>query len=262
MAGARQGRLAALRASIGRLEGGGGTAARVTLGHAGADAALQGGLARGAIHEVFAGRACDNPAATGFLVGLACRVMRQRPVLWVRQDFAAHEYGGVAMAGLAEAGFDPRRLVLVRAGDVEAALRVAADALGCDALGAVVLEIWGETRRLDQLASRKLTLAAQQSGVTGLLLRTSAAPSLGTSETRWVVHAARSPPGPDQVAWGAPLFEACLVRNRHGPTGRWIMEWNCDECLFREPAAHSQPVAAASFDRPLETFGGATRRAG
>ena len=53
-------------------------------------------------------------------------------------------------------------------------MRTAADALACDALGAVVLEVWGEARQLDLVASRKLTLAAQASGVTALLLRMAA----------------------------------------------------------------------------------------
>ena len=52
-------------------------------------------------------------------------------------------------------------------------------------------------------------------------------------------------------AWGAPVFDAELVRNRHGPIGRWIMEWKCDECLFSEPTAYPQPVAAAPAHRPL-----------
>ena len=69
------------------------------------------------------------------------------------------------MSGLAELGLDPRLLVTVRAADVETALRTAADALACDALGVVVLEVWGEARQLDLVASRKLTLAAQASGV-------------------------------------------------------------------------------------------------
>jgi protein ImuA len=62
------------------------------------------------------------------------------------------------------------------------------------------------------------------------------------------VRAAHSPPGIS--AWGAPLFDAQLVRNRHGPVGRWIMEWKCDECLFNKPAAYPQPVAAAPAHRP------------
>ena len=72
---------------------------------------------------------------------------------------------------------------MVRAADVESALRTSADALACDALGAVVLEVWGETRQFDLVASRKLTLAAQSSGVTGLLLRMAAQPLPSTAET-------------------------------------------------------------------------------
>jgi protein ImuA len=140
--------------------------------------------------------------------------------------------------------------VSVRAADVDTALRTAADALACDAVGVVVLEVWGEPRQFDLVASRKLTLAAQESGVTGLLLRLAAEPQPSTAETRWIVRAAHSPPSAHWTAWGVPVFDAQLVRNRHGPVGRWIMEWKCDECLFSEPAAYPQPVAAAPAHRP------------
>ena len=63
------------------------------------------------------------------------------------------------MAGFAELGLDPRRIVVVRAPDAESALRASADALACNALGAVVTEFWGETRAFDLVAARKLTLA-------------------------------------------------------------------------------------------------------
>ena len=160
------------------------------------------------------------------------------------------------MSGLRELGLDPRLLVTVRAADTDAALRTAADALACDALGAVVLEVWGQARQLDLVASRKLTLAAQASGVTALLLRVAAEPRPSTAETRWIVRAAHSPPSSASMpaapwsAWGAPVFDAQLVRNRHGPVGRWIMEWKCDECLFLEPSAYPQPLAAAPAHRP------------
>jgi hypothetical protein len=112
----------------------------------------------------------------------------------VRQDFAEVESGALSMSGLIELGLDPRCLVTVRAADVESALRSTADALACDALGAVVLEVFGDPRQLDLVASRKLTLAAQASGVTALLLRLGAAPAASTAETRWIVRAAHSPP--------------------------------------------------------------------
>src|SRR5450756_1613703 len=235
MIGVRTSTLATLRGSIERIEAHGEACRpdRVALGHADADATLQGGLALGAMHEVFADAGRQSAAATGFVAGLAGRVSARRPLLWVRQDFTEIESGALAMRGLAELGLDPRLVVTVRAPDVDTALRTTADALACDALGVVVLAVWGEARQLDLVASRKLTLAAQMSGVTGLLLRVAAEPLPSTAETRWIVRAAHSPPAAHLAAplmpaaslmpaapwsaWGAPVFDAQLVRNRHGP---------------------------------------------
>ena len=280
--------LASLRDSIERVEAyASGSPRKVALGHAEADATLHGGLALGTLHEVFAEAGRQSAAATGFIAGLAARAVGQRrPLVWIRQDFAEIESGALSMSGLAELGLDPRLFVSVRASDVDSALRTAADALACDAVGAVVLEMWGEARQFDLVASRKLTLAAQASGVTALLLRMAAEPQPSTAETRWIVRAAHSPPAPFMPAvasrpaaalgpaaalspaaawsaWGAPVFDVELVRNRHGPVGRWIMEWKCDECLFDKPAAYPQPVAATPSHRPHQTSARAgQRRAG
>src|SRR6266481_1204235 len=177
MTGACTSTLASLRGSIERIEAPCDAHAlnKVALGHAEADALLRGGLAMAAVHEVFA-EGHQSAAATGFIAGLAGRITARRPLVWVRQDFSEIESGALSMSGLAELGLDPRLLVTVRAADVDAALRTAADALACDALGVVVLEVWGEARQLDLVASRKLTLAAQASGVTGLVLRVAAEP--------------------------------------------------------------------------------------
>ena len=186
-----------------RLETGGGERllARAALGAAGADAALKGGLALGSLHEVFASAGSQGAAATGFVLGLARRLTEgKRFVLWIRQDFSARESGELSMTGFAELGLDPCRVVVVRAPTAESVLRTAADGLACNALGAVVAEIWGETRAFDLVASRKLTLAAGDSGVTALMLRLGAAPQASTAETRWIVRAAHSPP----VAAGRP----------------------------------------------------------
>ncbi len=209
---------------------------------------LCGGLARAAVLEVFA-EGHQGAAATCFLACIAGRIAPRKPLVWVRQDFAELESGALLPNGLAELGLDPRLLVTVRAADVEAALRTTADALACDALGAVVLETFGEARQLDLVASRKLTLAAQSSGVTALLLRVGASPAPSTAETRWIVRAAHSPPAAPWSAWGGPVFDVQLVRNRHGPVGRWIMEWKCDECQFSEPSSYPQPLAAAPAHR-------------
>ena len=263
MTSARMSMLASLRGSIERIEAPGEVHGlnRIALGHRGADAMLRGGLALAAVHEVFA-EGHQGAAATGFIAAIAGRMAPRKPLVWVRQDFAEIESGALSPNGLVELGLDPRLIVTVRAADVEAALRTTADALACDALGAVVLETFGEARQLDLVASRKLTLAAQSSGVTALLLRVGASPAPSTAETRWIVRAAHSPPqASSRAAWGVPRFDAKLVRNRHGLNGRWIMEWKCDERLFTEPAADSQPLAATPAHRPHQARA-TLRRAG
>jgi protein ImuA len=261
MMSARISTLASLRGSIERIEAPGDVHAlnKVALGHRAADTMLRGGLALSAVHEVFA-EGHQGAAATGFIAGIAGRLGRRKPLVWVRQDFAELESGALSPNGLAELGLDPRLLVTVRAADIEAGLRTTADALACDALGAVVLETFGEARQLDLVASRKLTLAAQSSGVTALLLRVGAAPAPSTAETRWIVRAAHSPPSTTWSAWGAPVFDASLIRNRHGPVGRWIMEWKCDECQFSEPSSYPQPLAATPAHRPHHAAAGSERR--
>jgi len=235
---------------------------RAALGHAAADRALKGGLARGALHEVFA-QAGHETAATGFAAVLCARLAGARPVLWIRQDYCALEFGELAATGLLELGLDPSRFLLLRAAHAQDALKAASDALSCAALGAVVIELSGSPRILDLTASRKLTLSAATTNVPVLLLRFAAEPEANGAETRWLVRAARSDPYVDNWGvdnWGRPVFEAELIRNRHGGTGCWVMEWCCDSGTCREPAADRGAVVPASFDRPAAAALGADRR--
>jgi protein ImuA len=267
MSHARVRTLASMRKTLARLETTGAPdAGRVALGHKQADTALNGGLMRGALHEVFA-EGLFAATATGFVAGLAARLAERRVLLWIRQDFAAREAGELAMSGFAEFGLDPRRIVVVRAKDADTVLRIASDGVACRGVGAVIAELFGETRAFDAVASRKLTLGCATAGVSCLMLRLAASPQTSTAETRWIVRAAHSPPSAAWEAWGAPVFDAALVRNRHGSTGHWIMKWKCDECLFSDtvivqPAAHSQPVAATVADRPAPANRPARRKTG
>src|SRR5258708_34422201 len=101
---ARTSTLATLRGSIERIETYGDTyrPGRVALGHADADATLQGGLAVGAMHEVFTDAGRQSAAATGFVAGLAGRAAARRPLVWGRQDFPRIESGRRSMRAWAE----------------------------------------------------------------------------------------------------------------------------------------------------------------
>jgi len=220
---------------------------RVSLGHDGAGACLGGGLLKGALHEVFAADSSQGGAASGFAACLALRVGATKKLLWIRQDFSALEFGELSATGFVELGLDPDRVILVRTADATGVLRAAAEGLSCGSLGAVIAEIPSEPKILDLVASRRLGFAAAREGVTALLVRLAAEPDASAAETRWIVRAARS--GNDED-WGAPSFAAELVRNRHGETGNWVMEWSIDNGIFREPEADSGALAPASSDRP------------
>jgi protein ImuA len=220
---------------------------RVVLGHPAADTCLKGGIARGALHEIFSAGPGDEAAATGFATVFAARVAGKKRVLWIAHDFAALEHGEISASGLLELGLDPARFLLLRAPDAVSVLRAVADALTCRALGAVILEIPGTVKALDLSASRRLVLAAAGSGVTAFLLRCSAEPEPSAAETRWLVRSYRSERNNEN--WGHPLFEAALVRNRRGRSGEWLMEWNGDNGRFR--AADPGAVVSAPCDRPF-----------
>lgn len=204
-------------------------------------------MQRAALHEVFAASG-HEATATGFAAGLASCIGKH--TLWIRTDFSALEYGEISATGLLDLGLDPSRVLLLRVSDAEDALRAAGDALCCTALGTVVIEIPREPGILDLVASRRLTLTCAESGVTALLLRFAALPEASAAETRWSVRAASSQ---EEEHWGRPVFEAQLLRNRHGPTGHWVMEWNADNGVFGKPCHATNPgaVVSAPFHGPL-----------
>jgi protein ImuA len=219
--------------------------AHAPLGHSEVDFCLKGGLQHGVLHEVFT-IAGHEASATGFVVGLASRVTASKNLLWIGQDFSAHEFGRLSPIGLLEFGFDPAQMFFLSVANANDGLRAANDALSCAALGAVVLEILGSPKVLDPVASRRLTLAAAKKSVTVFLLRFNAQPDASTAETRWLVRAAPSPTR--NTDWGYPVFEVDLIRNRHGKTGHWFMEWNCDGRIFQSSTAdHGAMVSAAAY---------------
>jgi len=134
------------------------------LGVAAIDRALPGGgLARGAVHEILGmgGDEEDGALAAAFAAGILGRLGGDGIVLWClpRPDL----YG----PGLAAHGLDARRLVLVRARRDAEILWAMEEGLRAPGMAAVV----GEVGTLAAVASRRLQLAAERSGVTAFLLR-------------------------------------------------------------------------------------------
>ncbi|MBT3171757.1 MAG: hypothetical protein HOM52_07850 [Rhodospirillaceae bacterium] len=258
-AAAPDAKIAELRRRIGALERAGGSAGKsagagraLPFGVPEIDAALPWhGLALGALHEI-SGPARDG-AALGFVSALLARLAGHGAgqggapgvVLWCRRLGAAYEAGNIYAPGLAAFGLDPSRLIVLGARHGRDVLWAMREGLSCPRLVAVVGEV--EDAAIELTASRRLQLAAEKSGVSCFLLRTTPvegaqgditpenveAPSAALS--RWHVRAAPSGPVPGLMApqaeqrWLGPgrlRWRAELRRCRGGASAEWRMEWH------------------------------------
>ena len=234
------------------------------------DAALGGGLACGALHELAPAAPFQLAAAGGFAVAAAARASGtpsgiHGEVLWIATDFAMGEGGGPYGPGLDRFGLSSARLLVLRVPRPADVLWAMEDALRCRALSCVIAELSGEGAEADLTATRRLSLAARDglsdrvSGL-GLLIRHRATAEPSAAATRWEI--ASAPSLPDRLGGlagdlGHTRFDLSLRKNRRGPSGRWIIEWNHHERTFQ--SAVSVGVAAPAFDRPHRT---AVARAG
>lgn len=221
----------------------------ITFGFPEADQRI-GGLPKSALHEFFPAQNGDGGAVTGFALALMLRAREPgQTMVWVRQDMARREYGGLYAPGLAEFGADPASIIQVRVPDALSALRAAHEALRCSALGAVALEIWGSPKALDLTATRRLLHRAVLSQTPCFLIHTSGQPEPNAAFSRWRVRAAPSR-ALTANAPGFPAFDVSLLRHRGGiPPRHFRMEWDRDFCVFRETPL-SRALAASVVRRP------------
>jgi hypothetical protein len=173
----------------------------------------------------------------------------RRDAIWIAEDLSLAENGAPYGPGLHEAGIVPEHLITVAAAHGRDVLWAMEEALRCHAVGVVIGEL--RARDIDQVATRRLSLAAAAGNTFGLILRTAPDDTPSAAATRWIIGAAPSVParGGERSGIGPPRLVAHLVRNRRGHLGAWIVEWNSVEQRFKL-ATHPEPVAGAASDRP------------
>ena len=221
------------------------------------DQALKGGLAPGALHEAWAASTVDMPALSGFGGALAQRLHShlQRPVIWVRQSMAEAETGLLYAPGLVSFGLDPDHLITVRTRTVAELLAAGLEAARCNAVAAAIVEAWDPRGALDLTAARRLSLAAEKSGATALILRVCPTPPPSSALTRWRIAAAPSH-SPAASAPGYPAFDITLQRNRNGHAGQcWRVEWNHDDKCFQQAKPLPRPGVSVSERGSSEAAG-------
>lgn len=222
--------------------------ALLALGAERVDAELGGGLKGDGLHEFYAARGEDGISALGFALGVAARRQAQdgRPLLWLRLSKGpaarALPYG----PGLAELGLSPRQLTLLLLPDGKALLRAGLDAVRSGAPGVVLLDMQGPCPLLDLTASRRLALAAEETGTMVLLARGGARPAPSAAHSRWEVAAAPSPAREGDMP-DAPAFALTLLRHRGGRDGlACTLAWDRDGGLFCDAQGREDGQAPAS----------------
>ncbi|MFY9827410.1 MAG: hypothetical protein WAK69_02100, partial [Rhodoplanes sp.] len=171
-----------------------------------------------------------------------------RAVLGIEPEAAEFEGGALYGPGLELLGLPMARVIGLRVAHERDGAWAMEEALRCRAIAAVVGEFARATSTLDLTMLRRLALAAGEGGGLGLLLRHYACPLPSPAMTRSEIAAA---PGARDAfgGLGRPAVVLSLVRNRRGPTGRWLLSWDCHERAF-----HSVPLsldlAPAACDGP------------
>jgi protein ImuA len=243
----RNQQLDALRQQIGQVEGPGRSAGRGVLPFdvSAMDSALpEGGLPLSCVHEVQG--PCGDGAAPGFCAALLARLSQMKsssdaaPVLWLEAG------QGLYLPGLARYGLQPGQVFVVsnirKSAD---RLWVLEEALRCGALAGVVAEL----DDADFTASRRLQLAAEAGGTTGLVLteqHREGQNGMASAVTRWQVGTmpsmeCRLNSGPPGV--GDPCWDVALTHSRGGRADHWALEWQNETWnMLPADAANDAPV--------------------
>lgn len=132
-------------------------------------------------------------------------------VMWVRQGWRAELIDPSGAAAIV----DPANLLLANAKDQTDALAASEEALRSGAVRLVVTELG---RPLGLKAGRRLQLAAEAGGATGLCLLPEGMGS-NAAETRWHCQPVFAPGDSTLQRWE-------LIKNKSGTLGAWHVRWD------------------------------------
>jgi len=214
-------------------------------------------VAPGALHEIRAVDWRDAPAAHGLALAMAGKIFgaSAKPAVWIGEAHAVHSTGRAYACGFPSFGVSPSEFIFVFSRNAREILWAAEEAAGAAGVGAVLIEFSKPHRLLDLMATRRLQLAAENSGATPIILRRADDPTPSAARTRWRISAAPSAADIyDRKASGDPRWRIELEKCRGGGRGAWVVEWDDERGELREaalprrldPEMDNRPPAAAA----------------
>lgn len=173
---------------------------------------------KNAIHEFLTLAPEHAAACSGFIAGILHTLMRHGGAcLWISASRSLFP------PSLKLFGVEPHRIIFIDLQQEKDVLWAMEEALKCEGLSAVI----GEVREIGLSASRRLQLAVEKSGVTGLILRNDARSLSATScIARWQIKPISSKLENDMPGVGFPRWNVALLKVRNGNPGNWDIEWS------------------------------------
>ena len=195
----------------------------------------------GALHE-FINHAPEHAAASGaFIAGLLQTLMQQGAAcLWIGTSRTLFP------PSLTAFGVAPDRIIFIDLKKEKDVLWATEEALKCEGLAAVIAEV----QDMSLTQSRRLQLAAEKSGVTGMILRNQASKMMTTAcVARWQIRPISSAAEDGMPGVGLPRWEVSLLKVRNGNPGQWEIEWAASgfHPVTAHDVAHLRPI------HPLKT---------
>jgi protein ImuA len=171
----------------------------------------------GAIHEFVEDGAESSAASNGFIAGMLGQLMqRGGPCVWISTGRT------IFPPALKSFGVLPEQIIFIDVRKEKEVLWVMEEVLKCEGIASVV----GEIQNIDFTASRRLQLAAEQSRVTGFIVRRQTL-KLNTIAcvARWKVFPLSSALPGVMPGVGFPRWKVVLEKIRNGVPGEWDIEW-------------------------------------
>lgn len=171
----------------------------------------------GMVHEFACKGQEGTAAAFGFSACIFSEIAKQNgAILWITKSREIYP------PGLRMYGINPERVVFVELKKDKEALWAMEEGLRTKGLSVVI----GEVSDADLIATRRLQLAVEESGVTGFLMRIDSKYT-GSSScfTSWEVKSIPSHFEDNMPGVGFPRWEIELLKVRNGTPGKWQVEW-------------------------------------
>ncbi len=167
-----------------------------------------------------------------------------KPAFWIAQSWRNEGLNPVGLADFC----DPACLLLARVKDTAEGLAVAEEALRSGAVATVVMEV---AERLGLIAGRRLQLAAEAGGTTGLFLISEGNGS-NAAETRWCA-------APVFHRQDSTLQRWELIKNKKGTLAGWTVRWDAEahRIIVVSESGERPGLAAPTARRPLRAHGAA-----